>query len=47
MGYINRHKNIENWTNSGINTAGFWFRWLLWKKPTIKASYEDIKKRFL
>ena len=45
--YINRHKNNENWTKSGIDTAGFWSRWLLWHKPTIKESYEDIKKRFL
>ena len=47
MRYINRHKNNENWNKSGINTAGFWSRWLLWNKPTINASYEDIKKRFL
>jgi hypothetical protein len=40
--YINRHKNNENWTNSGINSAGFWSRWLLWNLPTIKASYQDI-----
>ena len=45
--YINRHKNNENWTKSGIDTAGFWSRWLLWHKPSIKESYEDIKKRFL
>ena len=45
--YINRHKNNENWTKSGIDTAGFWSRYLLWNMPTIKASYEDIKKRFL
>ena len=45
--YINRHKNNENWTKSGIDTAGWWSRWLLWNKPTIKESYEDIKKRFL
>ena len=44
--YINRHKNNENWTKSGIDTAGFWSRWLLWHKPTIKESYLDIKKRF-
>ena len=47
MRYTNRHKNNENWTKSGINTADFWSRWLLWNKPTIKESYEDIKKRFL
>ena len=44
--YIKRHTN-ENWSKSGIDTAGFWSRWLLWNKPTIKESYEDIKKRFL
>jgi len=45
--YINRHEKNENWTKSGINSAGFWSRWLLWNKPSIKASYEDITKRFL
>ena len=47
MRYINRHKKNEDWTKSGINTAGFWSRYLLWHLPTIKASYGDIKKRFL
>ena len=45
--YINRHKKNENWTKSGIDTAGFWSVHLLWNKPTIKESYEDIKRRFL
>jgi hypothetical protein len=45
--YILRHEKNENWTKSGIDSAGFWSRWLLWNKPSIKASYEDIKKRFL
>lgn len=46
--YIDRHRHSknENWTKSGIDTAGFWSRWLLWNKPTIKESYDDIKKRF-
>ena len=44
--YINRHKTNENWSKSGIDTAGFWSRWLLWNKPTIKDSYTDIKRRF-
>jgi hypothetical protein len=44
--YIKRHNN-EDWSKSGIDTAGFWSRWLLWHKPSIKESYEDIKKRFL
>ena len=42
--YIARHKNKENWTKSGINTAGFWSRWLLWNQLTLQSSYNDIKK---
>ena len=45
--YINRHKANENWTKSGIDTAGFWSRWLLWDKPTINESYQYIKSKFL
>ena len=45
--YIQRHEKNEDWSKSGIDTAGFWSRWLLWNKTTIKESYEDIKKRFL
>jgi hypothetical protein len=45
--YINRHKANENWTKSGIDTAGFWSRWLLWNKPTINESYQYIKSKFL
>ena len=44
--YINRHKNNEVWSKSGIDTAGFWSRWILWHLPTIKESYNDIKRRF-
>ena len=42
--YINRHKKNENWNNK--DTAGFWSRWLLWEKQTIKESYDNIKKKF-
>ena len=45
--YVARHEKNENWTKSGIDSAGFWSRWLLWNKPSIKQNYEDIKKRFL
>lgn len=44
--YIKRHKTRENWSRSGIKTAGFWSRWLLWNKPTIDESIKDIEKRF-
>jgi len=46
--YIARHsKSNENWTKSGIDTAGFWSRWFLWEKPTKKEALEYIKSRFL
>ena len=44
--YILRHEARENWTKTGIYTPGFWSRWLLWNKPTLEESAEDIKKRF-
>jgi len=45
--YINKHKGREDWTKNGIDTKGFWSKWLLWNLPTIKESYKDIQQRFL
>lgn len=44
--YESRHKKKENWNKSGIYTAGFWSKWILWNKPTIKDSIETIEKKF-
>lgn len=44
--YIQRHEKNENWEKSGIDTAGFWSRWLLWNKPSIEESKKDIESRF-
>ena len=44
--YIGRHKSREDWTASGIDTAGFYARWILWNKPSIQASLADMKRRF-
>ena len=44
--YIKRHAARENWTSSGILSSGFWSRWLLWNKPSLSASKEDVKSRF-
>jgi len=44
--YLKRHKARENWSKSGIQTAGFWSRWLLWNLPTLDESIRDIEKRF-
>ena len=44
--YIKRHEKNESkfWNKSGIDTPSFWSRFLLWEKPTIKESYQDIKE---
>lgn len=44
--YINRHKKNESKFWNDPDTAAFWALNLLWNKPTIKESYNDIKKRF-
>lgn len=44
--YITRHQARENWTKSGIHTAGFWSRWLLWGEPTLQASIKAIERKF-
>ena len=44
--YIDRHKKNENWNASGAKTAGFYSKHVLWNKPTLKASIDDINKKF-
>ena len=36
----------ENWTKSGINSAGFWSRWLLWSYPNLKKAKNHIETSF-
>ena len=42
--YINRHRKRENWNNP--MTAGALSLYILWNKPTLKASIADYKKLF-
>ena len=42
--YIERHKARENWSDP--MTAGALSRFILWNKPTLRASIADYKKRF-
>ena len=42
--YLDRHRKRENWNEP--MTAGALSRWILWNKPTLKASITDYKKRF-
>ena len=44
--YLARHEPREDWRRTGIDTAGFWARWILWNKPTLKSSIADVNKRF-
>jgi hypothetical protein len=44
--YLARHSVNEDWSKSGVLTAGFWSRWLLWNKPSLQQSISDVKNRF-
>ncbi len=44
--YLARHAPREDWTISGINTAGFWSRHLLWGKSTIESAKRTISINF-
>ena len=43
--YLRRHRGMgENWNDP--TSAGALSRWILWNKPTFKASLADYKRRF-
>lgn len=42
--YDERHGVREDWSDP--TTAGFWSKWILWNKKTIKQSALDTEKRF-
>ena len=39
--------NKENWSASGVDTAGFWSRWLLWSFPDIKEAAKYTQDKVL
>lgn len=41
--YIRRHTAREDFTNP--ETAGYWARWLLWEKPSIKDAVAALRQR--
>ena len=45
--YEQRHKKNEDWTKSGIDTAGFWSYRYLWSYPTKEQAYKNIKNKYL
>ena len=36
----------ENWSIKGINTPGFWSRWLLWSEPNLNKAKKNIESKF-
>ena len=42
--YIIRHQKRENWTRSGVATAGFWSRWVLWSEPNLRAAIRKTQR---
>ena len=42
--YIARHKSNEDWSDP--TSAGALSRYVLWNKPSLKASISDYKKKF-
>ena len=42
--YIARHQKNENWRDP--KTAGFYSRFILWNKPTLQASVNDLNARY-
>ena len=44
--YIDRHKKREDWGASGVDTAGFYSKHVLWNKDTLTKSVEDLNKKF-
>ena len=42
--YLDRHRARENWNDKF--SAGALSRWILWNKPTLRASISDYKNKF-
>tara|TARA_R110000824_G_scaffold5454_1_gene25250 strand:- start:535 stop:831 length:297 start_codon:yes stop_codon:yes gene_type:complete len=42
--YLDRHRKNENWNDP--TSAGALSRWILWNKPSYRASVKDFKTRF-
>lgn len=44
--YIQRHQKNERWGLDGITTSGFYAKNILWNKPTIQASINDLNTKY-
>jgi len=44
---LRRSSTKENWGMSGIRTPGFWSRWILWSKPTLRGAVSYMERKVL
>jgi len=46
--YVARHaRQHENWSlATGLRTAGFWSRWLLWSEPSLEGAKRLMRRKF-
>ena len=44
--YIARHEKREDWTQTGVDTAGFWSYHYLWHFKTFKQALNHILKTY-
>jgi len=45
--YLTRHSGMgETWGVRGVRTAGFWSRWLLWSKPSLRDAKRIMSNKF-
>ena len=40
------NSHLENWKPSGIKTAGFWSRWLIWSVRSMNGAKKLMSKKF-
>ncbi|QIG59943.1 hypothetical protein [Dishui Lake phycodnavirus 4] len=40
------NSHLENWKMSGVKTAGFWSRWLLWSVPSFDNAKKLMTRKF-
>ena len=42
--YISRHRKNEDWGD--MRSPGFWSKNMLWNRPTLRQSVDDLNKRY-
>lgn len=40
------NRKTKNWGKTGVGTAGFYSKHVIWHKPTIEASVKDLNQRY-